>query len=285
MIGLCLGLLTALAYGTSDFIGGLAARRVPALQVVLVSYPVSTVVMVGLALLVGHPSTGAALAWGAASGLAMALATWWLYIALAKGPMSVVSPLTSIAMTVTTVVIGAIVGERMSWMGYLAVAVAIVAVVLVGAQLPTDPDRARSLRPRIALCAVGSGVAFAVAFLCVHQVPSGTGLWPMVASRGVAMTVVIAMAVATKRVQRVGWGSPVLLPAVAVALLDVGANVAVLYAFEDGLLTVVSVVVSLHPAVTVLLALVLLRENLRRRQLVGLGLAMASIAAISATSP
>lgn len=284
MIGLTLGLLTAMAYGASDFVGGLAARRVSALQVVLVSYPVSSVVMAGLAMLVGNLPTQTALAWGAASGLAMALATWWLYIALASGPMSVVSPLTSIAMTVTTVVIGRVLGERVTWMGYLGIAIAIVAVVLVGAQLPEGASGMRSLRPRIALCAVGSGTAFAVAFLFVHQVPSGTGLWPMVASRVMATGVVIAMAVATRRVTAAGSRSRVLLPAAGVALLDVVANVAALYAFRDGLLTVVSVVISLHPAVTVLLALVLLRENLRRRQVIGLSLAMVSITAISVAS-
>ena len=83
-MNLILALVSAAAYGVSDFVGGLAARRHPALQVVLWAFPVSAVVLLLLSWLIGGDWDTRAIAFGAASGLTSALAGWWFFTALAE---------------------------------------------------------------------------------------------------------------------------------------------------------------------------------------------------------
>ena len=74
MTSLLLALTSAVAYGVSDFLGGVASRGVAALRVILVSYPVSAVVIAAIAPFAGGSPSSASLLWGAASGAVMAVA-------------------------------------------------------------------------------------------------------------------------------------------------------------------------------------------------------------------
>mgnify|MGYP001548819285 CR=1 FL=1 len=81
--------MSALGYGVSDFVGGIASRRVPALRVVLVSYPVAMVLLGLLALGVGGTISPPAIVWGALCGVGQAFGVWWFYAALGARPISV----------------------------------------------------------------------------------------------------------------------------------------------------------------------------------------------------
>lgn len=284
MIGVTLALISAAAYGVSDFLGGVASRRVAALRVILVSYPLSALIVTVLAFFAGGVFSWHALMVGAASGLALALAMWWFYIALAEGPMSVVSPVTAVLVAGIPVIAGVTMGERPSTISFFGVGLAIVAVILVSRE-PTDarPGPGAHLAPRftrrVAWFTIGSGVSFAIAFILLHEIEPGTGLWPLVASRGVASVIVIAAAISTR--QHAPVPRRIVGIAVVVALLDVVANVTTLYAFQGGLLSLVSVLIALYPAVTVLLAVVVLKERVGALQVAGMGLALAAIAAIA----
>ena len=96
MMPVALASTSAVAYGISDYLGGVASRRARVLRVVSVSYPLS-IVLVGVAALVaGGAPTGVGLGWGLASGLASGVAVWSFYLALSRGPMSVISPITAV---------------------------------------------------------------------------------------------------------------------------------------------------------------------------------------------
>lgn len=309
-----LALTSAAAYGVSDFFGGLASRRVAALRVILISYPLSALMVTVLAIFVGGEFSGPAMLFGAASGLALALAMWWFYIALAEGPMSVVSPMTAVLVAGIPVVVGVALGERPSTISFVGVGLAIVAVLLVSHEpadaspgtaagladrAPTLPGTlspstlspgtlspghvtlvsAPSFTRRVAWFTIGSGVFFALAFIFVHQIEPGTGLWPLVASRGVASVIVIVAAIATRQHGRLPRG--IVGIAAIIAVLDVAANVTMLYAFQGGLLSLVSVLIALYPAVTVLLAVLVLKERVGRLQVAGMGLALAAITTIA----
>lgn len=71
-----LALVSAVSFGISDFVGGIASRRVPALRVVLVSYPVAMVLLGVVAAVTGGPLTSGAIMWGLLGGLSQALAAW-----------------------------------------------------------------------------------------------------------------------------------------------------------------------------------------------------------------
>ena len=86
LIGVALALASALGYGISDFVGGIASRRVAALRVVLVSYPIALVLLAVLATIVGGEITEGAVIWGGLCGISQAFGVWWFYAALGRGP-------------------------------------------------------------------------------------------------------------------------------------------------------------------------------------------------------
>jgi len=273
-----LALLAAAGYGVSDFVGGLAARRVAALRVVLVSYPLSVLLVAVLAPFVGGAVTTGSLLWGAAAGATAGLAVWSFYLALAAGPMSVVSPLTALLVAGLPLLVGVARGERPSTLALLGAVLALVAVVLVSRE--SGHSELRFTR-RVAVLTVGSGTAFAAYFILLDQVPSGTGLWPLLASR-VGATLVVVLAAVAVRQHRAPTGMPLRLA--LAGLLDVLANIAFLYALQGGLLSLVSVITALYPAATVLLAKVVLGERTGRVQQAGMVLAAVSVTLIASQS-
>ncbi|MEV6656475.1 DMT family transporter [Nocardia fluminea] len=286
MISVVLALVAAAGYGVSDFFGGIAARRVTALRVVVVSYPFSVLLVLLIAPLVGGHADTASMMWGLAAGVASGLAVWWFYAALADGPMSVVSPVTAVLVAGIPVVAGLFLGERPGPVTVAGIALALIAVVLVSREAPDETTEdiigGRELRfsRRVALLTVGSGAAFGFAFYFLHETDPSAGLWPLLGQRAAATAVVWFSALAAGQFRGL-HGEPLRL-ALAVGVLDVIANAALLYAFHGGLLSVVSVIGSLYPAATVLLAMVLLGERIGRLQKVGMVLALAAVAMIAA---
>lgn len=274
-----------MGYGVSDFVGGVASRRVAALRVVIVSYPFSFVIVLIVAPFVGGQISWVPILWGLASGVAGGLAVWWFYLALASGPMAVVSPLTAVLVAGIPVVAGFAIGERPGALAFVGIALALIAVLLVSKESPDDTTgevaggREMKFTPTVAWLTVGSGVTFALAFICLHQIGDGSGLWPLAASRASATAVVWCVALASGHFT-LPHGS-VLKLAAFVGILDVVANAALLYAYQGGLLSLVSVIASLYPAATVLLAMVMLGERVGRLQQVGMVVALGAVGLIA----
>lgn len=268
----------------SDFVGGVASRRVAALRFVIVSYPLSLLLVLAVAPLVGGEITGPSLVWGAAAGLAGGLAIWWFYQALAEGPMSVVSPVTALLVAGIPVLVGLVLGERPGPLAYAGIALALLAVVLVSRE--SDEDVTGSIHPpftgRVVWLTFASGVTFALMFVAMHRVPEGTGLWPLAMARLTASLVVFAVALGAGMLLR---PPQQLWPYIAgVAVLDVVANAALMFAFQHGMLSVVSVIGALYPAATVLLATMVLGEHVGPDRRFGMVLALASVAMITVAS-
>lgn len=265
--------------------GGVASRRVAALRVVIVSYPLSLLIVLAVAPFVGGSVSMSSLVWGAVSGVAGGVAVWWFYLALASGPMSVVSPLTAVLVAGIPVVIGLAFGERPGLIAFIGIAVALLAVMLVSRESPDETTgevaggRTMRFTKTVALLTVGSGVAFALAFVALHQIGGEGGLWPLAISRAAATAVVWLVALTSGHFV-LPHGEPLKL-AVYVSVLDVIANAAMMYAFQGGLLSLVSVIGALYPAATVLLAMVMLGERVSRVQQAGMLLALASVGMIA----
>lgn len=273
-------LASAAGYGVSDFVGGIAARRVAALRVVLISYPIALVLLAVLAVAVGGEISGGALLWGALSGLAQGLGVWWFYAALGAGPISVVSPLTAVLVAALPVGVGLTLGERPGMIATVGIVVALVAVVLVSREATDEDIRTHRFTKIVAWLTVGSGIAFGMNFVLVDQAPHAAGLWPLVFARVAATALVVATAVATRQM-RAPTGVPLKL-AVLAGVLDTGANVAMLLALQASLLSLSGVLMSLYPAATVLLAIVVLRERVTRWQALGMAMAVGAVAMIAA---
>jgi drug/metabolite transporter (DMT)-like permease len=271
--------VAALGYGVSDFVGGVASRRVAALRVVLVSYPVAMVLLTALAFVVGGHVSPPAIVWGGLCGISQAFGVWWFYAALGSGPMSLVSPLTAILVAGVPVAAGVMQGERPSPIAYGGIALALVAVVLVSREERAEEASAHRFTTTVAWLTVGSGLAFGLNFVLIHQAPVEAALWPLVFSRIAASTLVFGLAMLNGNL-RVPTG-PSLRLALAAGVLDTVANVAMLLALHASMLSLAGVLISLYPAGTVGLALFVLKEKVTRWQAVGMLLALASVGLIA----
>jgi len=248
--------------------------------VVLVSYPVAVVLLLVLAVAVGGDISHGAVFWGALCGVSQAFGIWWFYAALGAGPISVVSPLTAILVAAIPVGVGLSLGERPGGIAAVGVVLALVAVVLVSREATDEDVRPHPFTKKVAWLTVGSGLAFGLNFVLIAQAPHEAGLWPLVFARIAASVMVVVIAAVSGNL-RPPTGTPLRLALLA-ALLDVAANVAMLLALQASLLSLAGVLMSLYPAATVLLAILVLRERVTRWQSVGMVLALASVAMIAA---
>jgi uncharacterized membrane protein len=253
---------------------------VPALRVVLVSYPIAMVILAVAASIVGGDISRSAVLWGALCGVSQALGVWWFYAALAAGPISVVSPVTAVLVASIPVGMGLALGERPGLIAAAGVVLALVAVVLVSREATDEDVKPHAFTKAVAWLTLGSGVAFGLNFVLIAQAPVQAGLWPLVFARIVATAIVVAVAVATGDLH-VPAGVPLRL-AVAAGLLDSVANIAMLLALHSSMLSLAGVLMSLYPAATVVLAIVVLRERVTRAQQIGMALAGVSVAMIAA---
>jgi drug/metabolite transporter (DMT)-like permease len=263
----------------SDFVGGIASRRVAALRVVLVSYPVATVLLTILAVVVGGEVSPPAVMWGALCGISQAFGVWWFYAALGAGPISVVSPLTSVLVAAVPVGVGLALGERPAAVAVVGIVLALVAVVLVSREATDEDSSPHRFTAKIAWLTVGSGLAFGLNFVLISQAPVEAHLWPLVFARISATTLVVVIALFTRNLS-VPTGVPLRL-ALTAGVLDTIANVAMLLALQASLLSLASVLMSLYPAATVMLAMVVLKERVTRWQAVGMVLALLAVGMIA----
>jgi drug/metabolite transporter (DMT)-like permease len=252
---------------------------VAALRVVLVSYPIALVLLAALAAIVGGEINQGAVFWGALCGVSQAFGVWWFYAALGAGPISVVSPLTAILVAGIPVGVGLLTGERPGYIACVGVVLALIAVVLVSREATDEDVTPHKFTATVAWLTVGSGVAFGLNFVLIAQAPVEANLWPLVFAR-LSASVLVLMIAAVSANLHAPTGTPLRL-AVLAALLDTGANVAMLLALHASLLSLAGVLMSLYPAATVLLAIMVLRERVTMSQTVGMVLALAAVAMIA----
>ena len=274
-MGILLALAAAVLYGSSDFGGGLASRRLGSLRVSVVGSGAATVLAWATLILVGGPGPSLrAVAWGLASGLAGGAGTLVLYRGLARGQMSVVGPLSAVGAAVVPVAAGVALGERPSLLSVAGVLVALPAIVLVAASGSVRGKLGAGL-----LDGLAAGLAFGILFIGLAQAGRNAGLWPVASEQTGALLITLAVAVKTREPLRIplrAAGLPVLVGASGMA-----ATLAYFYATHFSMLAIAAVLVSLYPGVTVLLARTLLHERFTPAQRAGLGLCALAIAAIA----
>jgi drug/metabolite transporter (DMT)-like permease len=271
--------LSAILYGAADFSGGLASRRSPVYAVVVISQVFGLLLAVPAALLIGVPvPSWQDFAWGAAAGLCGAVGIAILYAALATTVVAVVSPVAAVVGTAIPVLLGVAGGDRPGTLAWIGIALALPAIVLLGAG-PVHADGRGTVR-RALWMGAAAGVGFGLFFAAISRSSAGSGLWPLLSARAASILTVLCFALATRRPLGLAAGR---LPLVAAAgLLDMGANITFLLASRSGMLTIAAVVCSLYPGPTVLLARLVLREKLSWPRIAGLALALGGVALISA---
>jgi drug/metabolite transporter (DMT)-like permease len=254
---------------------------VAALRVMLVAYPLEALILGVLAIGVGGPIQSGAIVWGSLYGIGMAFGMWAFFAALGSGPISVVSPLAAVLNAAVPVAVGVALGERPGQAASVGVVLALIAVMLVSREATADGVNPYRFTPKVAWLTVLAGSAMGLNMVFLHQAPHATKLWPLVFARLAATAVVVGMSAMSNNL-RVPRGKPMKM-ALTVALLDICANVTMLLALHTWLLSLASILISLYPAATVVLAMVVLRERVSRMQGVGMVMAMGSVAMIAAS--
>jgi len=243
--------------------------------VITVSYAVGLALLVALALARSEPiPKGSDLVWGAAAGLAGVTGLTAQYRALAVGRMGIVAPVAAVLGTTIPVLFAAI-SEGLPGAGQLAG----FALAIAGVWIIARPEVSGG-RPDGLGLAVLAGLGFGAFFILIDQVSEGAVFWPLVAARGMSFVVLALIVMANSVAWRPDRSA---LPLVIVAgVLDVGGNTFFLLAAQAGRLDVASVMSSLYPMVTVLLARLVLQEHVTRLQTAGIAAAVAAIPLIAA---
>lgn len=292
-MGVLLAALSALLYGSADFLGGLVSKRELPLAITWFSQMVGLATITAVALVApADVVTAADWGWGALGGLAGALGLLLLYGALARGPMAVVAPITALMSAIVPVVAGFVQGERPSGLAVAGVVVALPAITLVASAGGIDR---RAVDPRVIVESVVAGFGFGMFFVFFASAGEDAGMWPTVSAKlasVAALTCVVAFVPLRNRINstaaptgasrgmRVHRSS---LPfIVGAGAFDVAANGLYLVASRHGLLSLISVISAMYPASTVALASVVLRERISRPQLVGLLLAAGAVGLVAA---
>ncbi|MCS5719846.1 DMT family transporter [Herbiconiux sp. CPCC 205763] len=293
-----LSVASSLFYGTSDFLGGLAARRLAVLPATLVNYLFGTAVIAVALAFGGWSWSVEATVSGSAAALFAVVGFITFYAAMAIGPMSLLSPVVALIQALVPVAAALVTGQGLSPLGWGAVALAVVATILISQQ---HVDAAVRVTMPGAVLAVAAGILLGASVVALDASPADSGLLPAFLEMAGGVVVLAALIGVLRLLRReIPWfaaqpeAEPAAgvrqlhlsrraawLAAVAAGVLLGGANAFLMSALHLGNLAVVSVLSSLYPLATVLLAAIVLRERVSRVQIVGIGLAILAAVLLS----
>lgn len=279
-----LGLAASASFSCADFFGGVAARRSDPWLSVLANQVVGIVPLTFYLLLAADQGpTGRDVVLSMGAGLASILGLGLLFGGFAVGRMAVVAPVSAGIGGVVPIVWGLLRGERPGPVALLGAAVTLTAAVYLsrseavgvddGVEAPDDR--------KATLMAVGAGVAFGVILVTFSETSDDIGLWPPMIAHFVAIpTLAVGLLLAGRSLRPPAEARRVM---VASGFFDATAISLLLVALQqDELVSLVAPAANLYPAGTVLLATVVLKEHLRRSQVVALGGAVVGLALLAA---
>jgi drug/metabolite transporter (DMT)-like permease len=272
-----LALGASLSWGVGDFLGGVKARVLASLTVLAVSQPFGLAAL-GIAVAArGTGIPGDEVAWSALAALFGTLGLFAFYRGMAAGAMSVVAPIAALAAGIPVIWGVVVSGNHVSGLQGLGFGAAIGGSV--AASVEVRPER-RQIAAGVGWAALAM-LAFGAYFVPMHAASTQDWLWPAFLFRCTSVTLVWSVVLVRRaRPTRLGGHWRALI---AIGLLDTGGNA--LYAAaaaSHGLLSVVSVLASLYPVVTVLLARIMLGERVQRTQDAGIVLVLAGVVLITA---
>lgn len=275
-----LALLSSLLWGSADFLGGTISRRRMAVLVVVTSQAAGLVAIALVALVAGafDDPTGY-LRWAVGAGLAGMLGLVCFYAALAMGTMGVVSPIAALGVVVP-VLVGLARGERPATIQLVGITIAVLGVVLA-----SGPELSGRAGVRPLVLAALSALGFGLALLFIAEGARTSTLMTLVTMRVTSVAVLtVALAVAARRLARgrLSLDRRDVALVTVTGLADVAANLTFGLASTRGLVSIVAVLGSLYPVVTVLLARVIHAERLGAAQTIGVAGALGGVALIAA---
>lgn len=269
--GPLLALIAALVWGSADFSGGQAARRLSQYAVLALSGFSGGVVLLLLAWLRGEPfPAGTDLGFAMGAGACGALGLTALYRGLSSSRTALVAPVAAVVGASLPLLFELLRRQPPTAVQSLGFTLALGGIWLV---TRTHTDFHAQRRAGLTL-GITAGLGFGVFFILIGLIQSGAVFAPLLVSRSV--TLIIALVLVGLRRERLP--APHRHPlALLAGVLDAGGNIFYLLAAQLTRLDVAAVLSSLYPAVTVLLALLLSHEKLTRWQWLGLAACLGAV--------
>ena len=277
-----LALISSLTWGLADFLGGLASRRTRIVRVLPVSYLSGAIVVTffSIFLIPGELNSDSYL-YGFFAAFFGVPAIALLYVALSRGPMGIVSPITALMAGFVPVITGLLRGDSVSAIGYFGMALAALSVILVSQERKSDQAQRISLSTLL-IC-VASGTLIGSYLTVLGLAPSNQGIWTSTIARWFGFLFVGAFfLLRLKAISKDENSQP--FPwtlAIVARIFDASANGIYQIATQKGVLAIVAVLASLYPAATAVLARYVLHERLRVIQNIGVVLALAAAACLT----
>ena len=292
MFAAALALAAAASWGIGDFLGGLKSRSLRPVAVLIVAQPIGGALLGIWVAVRGQGPPGAAVLWACLASVFGTTGLIAFYRGMAAGALSIVAPIAGAGAAIP-VIWGLTRGDHPSGYQELGFAAALVGIVLASferrprapwgtSQFPQTPSTG-PLRGQAAFAA-GVGwasiamLAFGSYYIPMHAASQGDFLWAAFVFRLTSTTIVAAAWLALRPPHAKRADLPVLA---SIGILDTGGNVFFAAASAKGLVSVVSILASLYPVVTVLLARAVLHERVHRTQELGIALVLAGIVLIS----
>lgn len=263
----------------ADFLGGLMSRRMALLAVIVISQSAGLVVVGVAVAIAGEPAPDAAFVpYAMLAGAAGACGLMAFYRGLAIGKMSVVAPISSMAVLVP-VAVGVVTGDRPSALQSAGAVVGLAGIALASREGGEQAGGDGRLATGVGL-ALLSGLGFGFFFVAMDVAADHDPLWANLVNRGTSLSLA-CLAVLAFRPSFRGVGRRNLPVLAALGVLEMTANVAFAFAVTKGLLSLTSILSSLYPIVVVALSWVVLHERLDRTQKLGVAAALAGVALIA----
>jgi uncharacterized membrane protein len=281
-------ILSSICFGTGDFFGGVAAKQADLLFIMIVNQIAGLVtILLAASLLSPFHLSGSDLMFSILAGVSTTIGVPLLYKGLAIAPMSIVAPVTALIAILLPVVYGMVVlGETPGYLTIAGFALGGFAVFLLGGGdriievfKPAAGTSTTALRGLA--YALAAGLCIATFYVAMKRCSPGSGLWPLVAARSVAITAIGGLVGLRHRSRPLRPPEGRLVTFILLSgTLDSIANAFYLIAAHGGDLGVVSTITSLYPATTILLARYILGERISLPQAIGVGSALVAIVTI-----
>ena len=274
-----LALISSLLWGSADFEAGRLSKKYPALVVLGVSQIIGlftgiTIIIISGGWISPSISTASYFIPGVLAGISGYLGLLCLYAGLSTGRMGVVSPISALGAIIP---LGYAIykGDRLSLITTIGVALA-----LTGAFCASGPELGNGLPIKPLILALGAMFGFGITLIFMAIGSETSSLMTMTTMRATTAVMTLSMFWKFRGIRSI---SPALYPRfILVGISDFLANLLLGVACTKGLVSLAMVLGSLYPIATVVLAYKLLHERLHKVQYVGVALAVAGVAIISA---
>lgn len=263
LLAVFFGLGSAFTWGAGDFSGGFASKRGNVLSVIVISQLVGLGFLLLLSLIIPENTPSFhSLAWGAAGGVFGATGLVALYTALASGRMSIVAPLSAVMTALVPIGFSFFLEGLPRSIQLVGMAIALASVWILSAR-----KNGSALVKKELVLSLAAGVGFGLFFVCIDQASETAIIRPLIAARVASVSLFGCIVLKRGSISNV---QKIQIPYIVLAgVLDASGNALFAMAASLGRLDISSVLASLYPASTVLLAGLFLKERLQFQQWIG----------------